>query len=579
MARVRYEQAAAAANTASVQLDEDEDLRWLYRVRETLEQSSAEQLGAAARVFDVPRALRDSKPEAYAPQHFALGPYHHQRRPELRDMERYKLAAAKRAERLFAGGRGVGHLAQRLLELQAELRAPYHRVLELGDETLAWMMAIDTCFLLDFLESYHRGRRDDEAATVVMMSSATNWINATVRDAMMIENQLPLRVLAEAAQLRHAAATTHATLRADLSRFIKHVSPIKMDAGVAVSVDLDKDAHLLELLYHFLVPPDAVFDEDSKDPLLPAPQAQAQDRSIVDYDPEEQLLEVMPEQLGGGVQQPSSQRDEQGNTVTKAISQVSSRLNVENLISRPMRSVTRRLPALPGLVSVVRKLASNVDVNAILSNMNMDGVATTNTPLAKEIKIPSVEQLAKCGVRFVPAPEGIRGIAFDAAAATLHLPVITLDANTEVVLRNLMAYEAVAVRGPLVLSRYTEMMNGIVDTTRDVRILRRSGVLVNRMKSNREAADMWNGMCRAARVSRVSRLDAVVRAVNEHRDRAPAVRLRKMLKRYVFGSWKVLTLLASVVLLVMTGLEAFCSAYPCHDSWFGDMLQLSTDDP
>ncbi|CAO2034170.1 unnamed protein product [Urochloa humidicola] len=570
MAKVRYEQAAAASN---VQFDDDDELRWLYRVRETLEQSSAEQLGAAARVFDVPRSLRDTKPEAYAPQHFALGPYHHQRRPELRDMERYKLAAAKRAERLFAGGRGVGHLAERLLELQPELRAPYHRVLELGDETLAWLMAIDTCFLLDFLESYHHRhrRRGDEttAATedVTTVSSAANWINATVRDAMMIENQLPLRVLAEAAQLCHAT-TTHATLCADLGRFIKHVSPIKMNADVAVSVNLNKDAHLLELLYHFLVPSDAVFDdENSKDPLLPA----AQDRSIDD-------LEEQPVPELAGVQQQPSQRYEQ-NTVTKAISKVSSRLNVENLVSRPLRSVTRRLPALPGLVSVVRKLASSVDVEAILSNVNMDGVATTNTPLAKEIKIPSVEQLAKCGVRFVPAPEGIRGIAFDAAAATLRLPVITLDANTEVVLRNLMAYEAVAVRGPLVLSRYTEMMNGIVDTTRDVRILRRSGVLVNRMKSNREAADMWNGMCRAARVSRVSRLDAVIRAVNEHRDRAPAVRLRKMLKRYVFGSWKVLTLLASVVLLVMTGLEAFCSAYPCHDSWFGDMLQLSSDDP
>ncbi|CAN6247697.1 unnamed protein product [Urochloa humidicola] len=572
MAKVRYEQAAAASN---VQFDDDDELRWLYRVRETLEQSSAEQLGAAARVFDVPRSLRDTKPEAYAPQHFALGPYHHQRRPELRDMERYKLAAAKRAERLFAGGRGVGHLAERLLELQPELRAPYHRVLELGDETLAWLMAIDTCFLLDFLESYHHrhGRRGDEPAAATMdvttVSSAANWINATVRDAMMIENQLPLCVLAEAAQLRHGAAA-HATLCTDLGRFIKHVSPIKMNADLAVSVDLNKDAHLLELLYHFLVPPNAVFDDDenSKDPLLPA----AQDRSIDDL--EEQPV---PELLAGVQQQPS-QRYEQ-NTVTKAISKVSSRLNVENLVSRPLRSVTRRLPALPGLVSVVRKLASSVDVEAILSNVNMDGVATTNTPLAKEIKIPSVEQLAKCGVRFVPAPEGIRGIAFDAAAATLRLPVITLDANTEVVLRNLMAYEAVAVRGPLVLSRYTEMMNGIVDTTRDVRILRRSGVLVNRMKSNREAADMWNGMCRAARVSRVSRLDAVIRAVNEHRDRAPAVRLRKMLKRYVFGSWKVLTLLASVVLLVMTGLEAFCSAYPCHDSWFGGMLQLSSDDP
>jgi hypothetical protein len=89
-------QEAAAANTG-VQ-PADEEMRWLCRVRETLEQASPEELGSAARVFDVPRTLRDTKPEAYAPQHFALGPYHHQARPELKDMERYKLAAAKRAD-------------------------------------------------------------------------------------------------------------------------------------------------------------------------------------------------------------------------------------------------------------------------------------------------------------------------------------------------------------------------------------------------------------------------------------------------------------------------------------------------
>jgi hypothetical protein len=61
--------------------------------------------------------------------------------------------------------------------------------------------------------------------------------------------------------------------------------------------------------------------------------------------------------------------------------------------------------------------------------------------------------------------------------ATLRMPVITLDGTTEVVLRNLVACETVAVRGPLVLSRYTEIMNGIINTTRDVRILRQSGVL------------------------------------------------------------------------------------------------------
>jgi hypothetical protein len=565
--------ATAAANGDDDVLPEEEK-RWLFRVRETLEQQSAEDLGAAARVFDVPRTLRDTKPEAYEPQHFALGPYHHQRRSELRDMERYKLAAAKRAERHFAGGRTIEHLVERLSELQDEMRTPYHRILDFRNKTLAWMMAIDTCFLLDFLEGYNR----DEATD--MVSSAANWINATVRDAMMIENQVPLRLFAEALELRRHASEPQQqvanpramTMCTVLDQFIKHVSPIKMRAGVTI----DSEAHLLELLYHYLVPKGVVFDENTGGGKNPTGN---QDRSL--YDVEEQPIDAAPEP---GVQPP--QGDEK-NTVKIACSQVSSRVNMGSLLgSGPMRSVsklygkmTSRLPALRGVVSVVGRLLRSVDVDGILSGMSTEGVAGGSAPLAKEIKIPSVEQLAKCGVRFLPTTEGIQGIHFDAAAATLRLPVITLDATTEVVLRNLVAYEAVAVRGPLVLARYTELMNGIIDTTRDVKILRQSHVLVNRMKSNREAADMWNGMCRAARVSKVSLLDNVIREVNDHRDRTPAVRLKKMLKRYVFGSWKILTLLASVALLVMTGLEAFCSAYPCHDSWFGNVLLLDSPDP
>lgn len=120
-ARAWFVQSAAAG--AGLRFDEE---RWLSRVRQSLEREAAEALGAAAKVLDVPRVLRATRPEAYLPQHFALGPYHSSR-PELRDMERYKLAAAKRAEKLFAGGRRFHHLVQQLLLAQDRIRAPYHR--------------------------------------------------------------------------------------------------------------------------------------------------------------------------------------------------------------------------------------------------------------------------------------------------------------------------------------------------------------------------------------------------------------------------------------------------------------------
>ena len=59
--------------------------------------------GAFPTVFDVPRT---------SPQHFALGPYH-QSHADLKDMERYKLTAAKCAERLFAGDHKIPNLIYR----------------------------------------------------------------------------------------------------------------------------------------------------------------------------------------------------------------------------------------------------------------------------------------------------------------------------------------------------------------------------------------------------------------------------------------------------------------------------------
>ncbi|WVZ94933.1 hypothetical protein U9M48_040760 [Paspalum notatum var. saurae] len=551
-ARARFVQSAAAS--AGVHFDED---RWVNHVRRSLEREAADELGAAAKVFDVPAVLRETKPEAYLPQHFALGPYHCGR-PELRDMERYKLAAAKRAEKLFAGDRKFDHLVQNLLGMQDRMRAPYHRFLELNEQTLAWMMAIDTCFLLDFLERYHR----DEATD--MVCSAGNWIDATVRDAMMLENQLPLFLFSEALALRHpnadhAAATDE--LQAVLGRFIKEVSPIKTIAELVLA-DAAKHAHMLELLYHFLVPDASVFDGNGcRDP---PPMVPADECTINMLDPSQPL--------------PDYDKVKQACVQVSSLDVAPVRYIRESLVPRLMTmasslpgKIMRKVPLLSAAVPLVTKLMGATDVEARLKGVNLGCII--NSPLAQETMIPTVATLARWGVRFAPAPDGIAGISFDAATATLSLPIVTLDGNTEVVLRNLVAYEAVAVRGPLVLARYTELMNGIVDTAKDVKILRQSGVVVNRLKSDKEAADLWNGMCRATRLSKVPRLDAAIRGVNAHRSRRVAARAQKLLRKYVFKSWRMLTLLAAVVLLLMTALQTFCSVYQCN-RWFGTVFEI-----
>jgi hypothetical protein len=61
--------------------------------------------------------------------------------------------------------------------------------------------------------------------------------------------------------------------------------------------------------------------------------------------------------------------------------------------------------------------------------------------------------------------------------------VIGIDVNSEILLRNLVACEASACTGPLVLARYVELMNGIIDTEEDARLLRERGKILNYLKS------------------------------------------------------------------------------------------------
>lgn len=119
------------------------------------------------------------------------------------------------------------------------------------------------------------------------------------------------------------------------------------------------------------------------------------------------------------------------------------------------------------------------------------------------------------------------------------------------------------VSGPLVFTRYTELMNGIIDTEEDVRLLRRNGILKNYMKSDKEVAEVWNGMSRSVRLTKVPFMDNMIKDVNKFYNSNWKVKAKKLMKNYIVRSWPFLTFLAAILLLLLTGLQAFCSVYEC----------------
>ncbi|XP_037435913.1 putative UPF0481 protein At3g02645 [Triticum dicoccoides] len=549
----------------------EDESRWVELIRESLREVSGEEDddGIPVSVFDVPKQLLVHKPEAYAPQFIALGPYHHWH-PHLYDMERYKIDAARRA--LRAAGRSLDDLVRELRHLEGKVRAHYHRYLDFRDRTLSLMMLVDGAFLLEFLTIHHH----HAAAAEPERLAVSNWTSRMahlidlggtgrksahsliLRDMLMLENQIPLFLLREILQAQcHSQSVDESTARLTcmVTGLMKELCPFKMEGNFPekqIERDIAKHAHLLELLYHLLVP-------------RPKPSASENSAPAWSGPVEDDIEEQRPDGDGGQEQEgegpPAGTGNEYVMQLLAVILSMASRLKggrLGHVIEFAAKAPWKMLAGIPGI-----------------SGLSMHADAD----MSQEIAIPSVTELASSGVRFKPTNGNLSTITFNRKTATLHLPAVTLDCNTEVVLRNLVAYESSAASGPLVFTRYTELMNGIIDTDDDVTHLRKRGVVINRMKkSDGEAAKLWNGMSRSVQHSKVPDLDAVIDDVNRYYGRRWSVKAKRFMRKYVLSSWKMLTFLATISMLLLTTLQAFCSVYTCS-RWFTDVVVTVTPTP
>ncbi|KAL9239426.1 hypothetical protein vseg_013750 [Gypsophila vaccaria] len=211
------------------------------------------------------------------------------------------------------------------------------------------------------------------------------------------------------------------------------------------------------------------------------------------------------------------------------------------------------------VLGVVKDLVSKV-----VPNFSGEGNSSEGEKIiqVEEIIIPSVSSLVKAGLELKPTDGGFFSIRFDRITQTLHLPVVKLDVNSEVIIRNLVAYEALAISGPLVIAHYSELMNGIVDTEEDARMLKERGIIQSELK-NGEIAELWNGMTKCIRLNRVEFIDEAIEGLNHNYNSLRTVKIYRMGKAYVYGSWKMLVFLATILVIALMCLQSFCSVYNC----------------
>ncbi|GLJ35902.1 hypothetical protein SUGI_0720360 [Cryptomeria japonica] len=435
-------------------------------------------------------------------------------------------------------------------------------------------MALDASFVLECLQFYVK--QADQSSKEVSSEvkrltrvldpsgrSATH--NAIMRDLMMLENQVPLFLLQKLLQMQSGSIDkAEERLCNVVGAACEELSPFMFKMPDSSRLPVKERGHVLEVLHYSVVPTEAMGDGNKED----------------DETKKEWLLDTsfVRQTLNSAWTAVSSLNVGPVRSLTALLKRLFKGRIVKFVVKLPMR-----LLFCLGNLKILRvfkgpsTLLFGSDKEEKEKHGEGDekgeeageggGSSVEIPPTRDELKVPSVADLYSAWVKFLPTDGDLTTIRFDTTTATIYLPKVRLDANSEVVLRNLVAFEASAAPGALIFTRYTDFMNGIIDTDEDVRLLRKSGIIYNHLANDGKVASLWNGMGKCVKLTKVNYLDKVIGDVNKHYNRRWSVALMEYVNKYMFGSSQFLTVVAAGILLLLTCLQAFCSVYDCKQWW------------
>ncbi|CAL0323861.1 unnamed protein product [Lupinus luteus] len=511
--------------------ESDED-NWVIQINQLVSETNLTILSKIpVCIYQVPKSLSCVMPEAFTPQLIAIGPYNHFC-PELYPMERFKVCSAKRVLDYF-NKHDFKHLVEQLHNTAPYIRACYHKYLDLKDDTLLYTIAIDALFLIELYHNYLDVKVSSSflAGLEQAQMSGVKTKNAIIRDMIMVENQIPTYMLMRILSIGSSKPvdSVEEELGSMLLSFCDKHCPFKLtNKPITCSEAVSKYYHILDLMYHMAV-------------------SQQEKPDIVTLE-----IEDVTSSIEAGNYKRSSSENEDEDTMLKKVKD-------------PIIWILGFLKKLKDM-QIPRPIKRHID--AIVNISSIDYGSSETSPSKEKapvvITIPSVCELHSVGIRFEPSQDGIIAIEFDEKKGIFYLPLIKLDVNSEVIMRNLVAHEALTKPNFLIFTKYTELMREIIDSEKDVKILKESNII----KSNsslgiKEIEQLFNGMSKSIGPTKTKELDGTINKVTKYYHEKRKANLYRNFTEYVYSSWKFFTLLSTFVLLAMTAIQTVCTAYDC----------------
>ncbi|KAK1315795.1 putative UPF0481 protein [Acorus calamus] len=171
--------------------------------------------------------------------------------------------------------------------------------------------------------------------------------------------------------------------------------------------------------------------------------------------------------------------------------------------------------------------------------------------------MPNATEMQEAGVRFV-RKEHVDNMYLSFKNGVMEIPTLYINDNVVPRLRNLIAFEQ-CYPTDLYFSYYSLLMDNLIYTTKDVKVLRDAGILVIDRVSDEEVVHIFNNRMSkdVYAVPQQKELDQVYHDVNKYCG-SRWHKWRAVLARDYFDSpWKIISIVAAVILLALTVLQTY----------------------
>ncbi|XP_058082941.1 UPF0481 protein At3g47200-like [Magnolia sinica] len=235
--------------------------------------------------------------------------------------------------------------------------------------------------------------------------------------------------------------------------------------------------------------------------------------------------------------------------------------SIENSNNRPCNRTTESIPnKWKNLLTLLRS-------NGLLPNSNKAHLPITNnqstlSPPPVPIKmIPCATELQLTGVKFKKKEKWSSILDVKFRNGVMEIPPLSVNAFTDSLFRNLVAFEQCYPNARIRFTTYVSFMDCIVNTSKDVALLHRDGIIDHLLGSDEEVAQLFNRLGNGTFDFENNYLSDLYKDVEQHCKTKWNMRWASLRRDYFTNPWASVSSVAAAILLVVTLTQTFFAVF------------------